>query len=416
MAVDLSFPNLVNAGGGLLFLLAGFTILALARDARGGRLLGWFSIAFGAHYVATNLYYYSPGDPLPGWIGILIALSMTVLALALSRERLRGAPSSARMFVGVVALLSFGLYAARVLAVLVNPEFMAAAGASSDDVIGLVVAVTVFLGDAALLVLLAAGVARFSTLPADATQERRAILLATLAFGLYIVSFIVPNMLVPASPSLPGADVSNFAGLAIAGLAVACFAPLACAAADDRRLARRGLLAFVAAGLAGVLLASAKLVLGGGAGDFGSYGIVRAIGVVLLAIAVLRYDLLGVPLPRIAVRRGTLTMVALAALIIVAQIAQNVVSPRYSLLMGGVASGIIVFAFERRRFPDASPSPVGSSAVLTYRAAVRAALDDGVMTPREEEHLAEVAHHLRLSPVDALRVRREVERELGRHE
>ena len=47
------------------------------------------------------------------------------------------------------------------------------------------------------------------------------------------------------------------------------------------------------------------------------------------------------------------------------------------------------------------------------KAAVRAALADGRMTPAEEEHLAEVQEHLGLPAREALGLRREVERELA---
>jgi hypothetical protein len=161
--------------------------------------------------------------------------------------------------------------------------------------------------------------------------------------------------------------------------------------------------------------------------DSGTFGAVRTVGAIFLVLAVVKGDVLEVQLPRLAVRRGAIATGALAALFIVAQVAQNFFSAQYGLYMGGLVAGVFLFAaspiqrsFERMGNRLPAPTPSGArdglpdpSRFEAYRAAVRAAVADGVMTPTEEEHLADVAHHLNLSPRDALRLRREVEREMG---
>ena len=419
MAVDLGFTALVNAAGGLLFFFVGVAIFLLGRATRTGRALGAFATVFGAHYVVNNVYYYSAGDPdrFAGTLGIALATGTGLLAMLVARDELRSASRRARRLVIAIGLVAFALIAASFAVVITHRDALSAVGAYGADPLAAVYDSSLFFGDIGLLILLAAGVQRVRAAPADAPRERRAAILRTLAFGLYIVFFVVANAVRAASPALRGADLANWLGLAYGLVPVVCVLPLLGATPEEPKLARRALLALLSAGLLGVVMTLASPADGGGFGDFGAYGIVRTVGVVLLAIAVLRYDLLGVPLPRL-VRRGSLATGALAVLLIVTQVAQNFLTAQYSLLMGGIVSGALIFAatpiqraMERRREDD--PRGPDSVAVLTYRAALRAALEDGTMTPREEEHLAEVAHHLRLSPVDALRLRRDLERELG---
>lgn len=140
-----------------------------------------------------------------------------------------------------------------------------------------------------------------------------------------------------------------------------------------------------------------------------------------VAIAVLRGRAWDIEPPRFAARRGPLAAASLAVLLIVAQVAENFLDARYGLLTGGILAGALLFAaspiqrmIERVASPEAprsSARPADGGAEGAYRAAVRASLSDGAMTPTKEDHLAEVAEHLGLGPREALRIRRQVEGE-----
>ncbi|HLE95848.1 MAG TPA: hypothetical protein VI997_00625, partial [Candidatus Thermoplasmatota archaeon] len=244
-------------------------------------------------------------------------------------------------------------------------------------------------------------------------RARRAFAAVAVAFDVYVL-FAVAAVLAPGwnGSTVPFAAGTGLLVVLTVGAAVA-FVPGR--ATHDARLASRLVATFAASAVAGGVF---WLVPGGEGREFGAFGIVRTIGAALLVLAIVRYDLLGVPLPRLAVSRGPLAAGALAILFVVAQVAQNFLAAQYGLLMGGVVAGAFLFAaspiqraFEggRRDRAVAAAAVPDDAALEAYRAAVRAALADGAMTREEEEHLADVAHHLKLSPRDALRVRREVE-------
>jgi hypothetical protein len=158
---------------------------------------------------------------------------------------------------------------------------------------------------------------------------------------------------------------------------------------------------------------------------FGAYGIIRTVGVACLAYGVLRHDLLGVPLPRLAAQRGVATTVALASLFIVAQVAQNFFAAQYGLLMGGVVAGTVVFAaspIQRAMEAKATrqprePAPVAAAPIArreqTYRNALRLALRDRKLTAEEESHLFELAEDLGIGAGRAFQLKREIEGEVA---
>jgi hypothetical protein len=146
--------------------------------------------------------------------------------------------------------------------------------------------------------------------------------------------------------------------------------------------------------------------------------VIRTLGALALAIAILRYDLLDVPLPRVALRSGPLAAATLALVFIVAQVAQNFFAAQYGLLLGGIIAGTFLFAaqpvqrmIERRGERRVGVEPASSQSELVFKAAVRAALAEGPLTRAQDAHLAEVAHHLGIGPRDMVRLTREVEDE-----
>jgi hypothetical protein len=161
---------------------------------------------------------------------------------------------------------------------------------------------------------------------------------------------------------------------------------------------------------------------------YGLFGVMRTAGAACLAIAVVKHDLLGVPLPRLAVKRGLGATAALAALFIVAQVAQNFFAAQYGLLMGGVVAGAVVFAaspiqraMERatdksaaRRETTPLPRTSDAGKESAYRVALGVALRDKRLTREETLGLAQLADELGLSHMRAKEIWLDVEAETGR--
>ena len=154
----------------------------------------------------------------------------------------------------------------------------------------------------------------------------------------------------------------------------------------------------------------------------GVNGILRVIGWSLLVYAILRADLLGVPLPHFVVRRGAVAGTALATLFIVAQIAQNFLSAEYGLLTGGIVAGAFLFAaspFQRamERLGEGRPARSSTSGVGSnddaYRAAMRLAFRDRRLSQEEELSLADLAERLGIGARRATEIRHQIEHEKG---
>lgn len=408
MRFTLSSEHLVNAGGGFLFLVVGILILVITRRARSGRRPGWFALTFGLIYALSNLV--EGDDVIPAVVFFVLGLVAALCLGLLVGETLHQVPPAARRRVAALAIgfgLGAGIIAAGfVIALLEDPGLWTEIGPGF-----LVLFPLQFLVEPLLLVLLAA----CGQAPLDGSLTRyKGRLMLGLAAGLFAVNIIV------ASASADNPDPS-WTGHMVDGVEM-LFGALAASAAlfvlrgrppGAERFARRAFAAIVIAGLVGSLM-----FLFPEAEALGPYGILRTVGAVLLVLAVVKYELLGVPLPRIVVRRGALAGGALAVLFVVAQVAQNFFSAKYGLLMGGILAGGFVFAaspiqraierFSDQQKPTAAAS---SSASAGYKAALRAAMRDGTLTRREERHLAEVAMALGISPVRALDLRDEVERE-----
>ncbi|MGQ0535208.1 MAG: hypothetical protein ACT4PT_03960 [Methanobacteriota archaeon] len=164
--------------------------------------------------------------------------------------------------------------------------------------------------------------------------------------------------------------------------------------------------------------------------DFGNggHGLARTAGVLLLAYAVVRHQLLGIDVKlRFAISKSTVAAVFIAVFFVASEAAQQFFGERSgSQYLGIVAAGALVFAIaplsrladriaERAVPVAASPAAVAttSKAEVVYKAALRAALRDGVLTRREERHLAEIVRELAIDPVQAHDWRVAVEKETG---
>lgn len=142
--------------------------------------------------------------------------------------------------------------------------------------------------------------------------------------------------------------------------------------------------------------------------------------VVLLSYAVLQAQLFDIELRvRVAVRRSTLVAMVAAAFFLVTEILETFV-PADGVLVGILAAGVIVLLMlplqrltERvmtRVMPVTEPSDeeVTLRKLDVYRAALEGALQDGIVTEREEEILARLRGELGISEEDEARLRREM--------
>jgi hypothetical protein len=409
MEFVLSSGALISAGGALLFFLAGIVILAVGRKTRLGLRLGAFAATFGLAYVVTNVVSYGV-DPVAVMVHLVPELAAAVCLGILIVEVLRPVSRAGRTRVAVLAAgigLSVGIASVGFAMVRLEDP-----GPETSFVSSLGIFPLVFLVEPLLLVLLAAS----GQAPVDGSLPRyKGRLMLGLAAGLFAVGITMATAVSsnrdPDWKGLAEDGVGLLFGALVAGTA---WLVLRGRPPGAERFATRAFVTIVLVGLAGCLSA----FLPDSTEAIGPYGIIRSVGAVLLVLAVVKYDVLGVPLPRLVVRRGALAGGALAVLFIVAQVAQNFFSAKYGLLMGGILAGGFVFAaspiqraIERSSERHKGGTVASVSAIAGYKAALRAAMRDGLLTHREERHLAEVATALGISPVQALDLRDEVQRE-----
>lgn len=137
----------------------------------------------------------------------------------------------------------------------------------------------------------------------------------------------------------------------------------------------------------------------------GAMGVVEVAAAFAMAVALLRHRPFGISPPTFAKAGGAATATALAALFIVAQIAQNFLSAEYGLLMGGAVAGAFLFAAtpihralegRRARTPGTDSVAVsrGTNSEEAYRKALRIALRARALTREDEIQLYELADDL----------------------
>lgn len=197
------------------------------------------------------------------------------------------------------------------------------------------------------------------------------------------------------------------------------------ARSDKRQAATVFLATLVAAVATGVLRGYPPLgATGQNVGNF-FHGVWSVVTPLVLAHAILKHQMLDIDVKaRWGVSKGTLAGIFVAAFFVVSEGAQAIFEDFVgNELLGILAAGALVFAIAplqrladqvaARTVPseeDGLRSPRGVDSVeAAYRAAVRAALRDEVLTRREEHHLAEVADNLGLSSKRALEIREEIE-------
>lgn len=141
----------------------------------------------------------------------------------------------------------------------------------------------------------------------------------------------------------------------------------------------------------------------------------------LVGYAILRHDLLGLDRRvRWTVQRGTLAFAFVATFFVGTQLAQNWLSARYGIVLGGVAAGLLLFAIaplqrlaERvatAAVPQAQPAVVADRKLAALRKAAQNAARDGRVSREEEKHLYALAAEMGVDAATAHAIILEVER------
>jgi hypothetical protein len=411
--------TIIRGGSAALYVLLGIAVVGVGRKSFALIALGAFLACFGAPTVQNNLFEPEASWNWPFVLGralvTLAGLSAIVVGIRLPKAAAPAAtwPIVLGLTAGAAAV-AFRIGESGGASAFFNDARTPEGGRALDLIIGFAT-LSYHAGFTIMHAMLASRVAFDPPIDRPAWTRFGAL---TLAIGPFLVFY---------APSASGEPASawSFAFTLLTVLSVAL--PWLVAGIRTRR---RGAIAFALLWPAlGVASYGYLLVPGNVAGIrsdiFGIFGILRVIGWIVLVHAILRHDLLGVPLPRLAVSRGAAAAGALAALFIVAQIAQNFLSATYGLVMGGIVAGAFLFAaqplqraFERIGSTSADRAPANTSAPRgqaaaeeSYLLALRLALRDKLLSRDEERGLVVLAHDLGIAPRRAHELQDQVERE-----
>lgn len=397
----------MNAASGALFVISGIAVFVLARRRAEVRLLGVTIALWG---FLEPLGTIAEGSLVEATLCGVLLVAAVVLAWRYPAQATR--TDSWRLAVALALCVGWSALAMR-------RNF---GPGRFDDLLQGVAAPPLAAGFflAALAFLPTAFALRALTRPQDAPR----LAPLTLVFGLYgayngarIIVWLIQ-------------DHAVFGPLVLFHLALnllpAALWLVVGAVTGEGRRGRNVALAIAAAALAGAAVTAA--VGSDRTREFGVPGALQTVAWAVLAFAVLRRGLLGRDLPRIVVARGPLAAGALAALFVVAQVAQNFFSAEYGLLTGGIVAGAFLFmAQPLQRMAErlatgeraaSSPAPASRPEAEAgredaYRSALRFALRDRVLTRAEELHLHEIAEHMGISGRRAHELLMEIEAERG---
>ncbi len=408
-AFRLEAANLIFAGGGVLFFAAGLAILFLARGSHRGRLIGAFAALWGLSNAVQNVVGYGETERALDLVLEVAAFIALVRLVAHVAAPLTGRSMAA--FVLLIAVTGIGLasFAYGTVERLVdNRPF--------DQWSNFAVSA---LMPSTLVLLTAACVLRPETGEPETRRAGRGWLLLGLSSGIYASYFTALSAARPTSLATHGVTALNISGFILASVLCALLLVIMMRRPPDRSAARWTFATLLGAGLLACMM---ELF---GRGGLGTFGFTRPVGVVLLAVAVVKYDLMGVPLPKLALHRSVVAGGALVTLFIVAEIAQNFLSSEYGLVMGGIIAGLVLFAanpiqraaerLTERAAPDSKDAKDPRSSEETFRVTLRKYLADGHVTREEEGHIARLASRLGIDAERAHTLRVEAEAELGAH-
>lgn len=414
MIFGLSLGDVVNAASGVLFLLTGALIVALAGGRQEVRVLGVTLAIWG---LSTPVRYLSSASLSVLALDSALSVALLASALVVAWRYPTPAPRRDSIRLGAALAACIGWFMIAVSPSLRGPQVVAGWGKLPDLLVGVgAPPLATALSLATVAFLSAAFALRALTSPPDAPRLAR----LTLVFGLYGAynAARIPVWLIQDFGQAGGVVWFH---LSLYLLPVALWL-VATRRQGHARLARNTALAVAAAALLGAALTAA--LTSDAVYQLGVPGALRTVSWAILALAILRHGLLGRALPRLAVSRGPAAAAALAALLIVAQVAQEFFAAQYGLVMGGIVAGALLFAaspiqraFEAQRAGHveraAPPSPRGrDEAEAAYRKALRIALRGPSLTLEEETHLHELAEHLGIGAGRAHALFVEVKREM----
>ena len=381
MALDLSFADWLDLAAASVLALLGIVVGALR--PRNVRALSFatFCIGLASFYLAGTLRAPFFGE-LVARLLFVIGIYAIVALVPRTLGR-RDAPALGMFTLVATVVISWGL-----------KDIVE----DGDDI---VLGVIEMLGNACA----AGSLSAFPILyfRANERAERRTIALLALGFTLFVVGTL--------TLTFDGLSIQRWIEI-LAVLAIPLTGWLYATRGPEPRIARNVALTIAASALAALFLALWRSDL--------VYPIGRMTGVLLLGYAVLRGEIAGLDLKiRFAISRGSIAAIFVVVFFVASELAQQFFAQRYSALVGILAAGMLVFALaplqraaERlaeRAVPAAQGTPEPTRASEIYKSAVRAAMRDGLITRREERHLAEVARGLGLDPVQAHELMLEVE-------
>lgn len=410
--LDTSVGALIRSGAGLLGIVLGGFMLAAKPRRRGNVFLGLFLAFDGIGYATYSLVGGFSGFPhkelivpshaLTSILSVAAAACMVVFgapylrALRQDRPRLLVALVTAVAMAAMTPFLLFVADARLPVDLFGNPSG-AIAGEADAIAFGLYLAAT-----AAVAIALLASLRRDQ----DGPQAPARLALAVALLGNLAIWLAVPIV-------FGAGDLSPIGrvGFIVAGLALLPPLFLLLAVGRIGRWSR-----WVPATAMLLLLASTvveSLLLLDDRNDSGFGGIASLLFLSLVAFAVFRLDLLGATVPR--PRAGALAAIALAALFITAQVAQNFLSDQLGLLLGGVVAGAVVFAaFPLQRAAERAIEARGRTSDKAggvhdeYRRAAEVAWMDGRLGEKERLLLRQVRDRLGLSSAVAEGIEDEV--------
>lgn len=382
MLYDLSAEAIIRAGSGILFVVLG--LWCLRRASRGQTVLGGSSWAFGAatigyglHYVLFNLLAFpnvaaGPGTgELPAWLvaaqlgaDVLWAVAASAWVGSFLRANLEARRARVLAVTGACAAGAWLAFNWSALALGPDAYFP---GASAWPGF-LLLAYGSVLQEAGILVLPLVVALAWPRLP---SPQRRPAAAIALAFGLHAAFGAGTDVVLP----FP-ASGTYMIGIAAAPVAAAMgFAWLAAAGSPVTKAGRAIAWTILAVMLGGMLLATVEQ----SSSAYGVIGVVRTIGVVLAAWGVQQ-------------SRHT-TILALAALFVVSQIAQNFLSAQVGLVAGAMVAGLAVFwlSFGQRTMEGWLHKHESREHETTYRRMADSMLRKGPLSRDDERDLAELA-------------------------
>lgn len=147
---------------------------------------------------------------------------------------------------------------------------------------------------------------------------------------------------------------------------------------------------------------------------------------VLLGYGILRTQLFDIDVKlKWTIRKGTVAGAFVAVFFIASQVAENVLQLQFGTVFGAIAAGLLLFALAplqrlaERVANMALPSVAATSEYLTfrkfevYKESLETLLRDGVITPKEQDLLANLRAKLGIADADARTLEAEVRRTLA---